>query len=202
MRLRGRRVGHVRLWRWRRSPLRRRSDVVEGWVLLVAWTLAVLCGVLAGLTVAGSVERGLARERAEWRPVTARLTERAPGVPPGPGAASGSQVWAGIGWRAPDGSPRSGQARVGPGTAAGTAVKVWTDRQGRLVGEPVGAAEARVRSALVGTLMGLGAAMVPFACGRAVRDRLECRRLDQWETDWLRFDPLWGHRTGSGPHDA
>ncbi|MET9736322.1 hypothetical protein ABZZ79_38590 [Streptomyces sp. NPDC006458] len=120
----------------------------------------------------------------------------------GPGAAGGSQVWAGIGWNAPDGSQRSGQARVAPGTRAGTAVTVWTDRRGRLVGEPASASEARLRSALVGTLVGLGAAAVPFACGRAVRGRLESQRLNQWETDWIRFDPLWGHRTGSGPQDG
>ncbi|MEU2879366.1 hypothetical protein ABZ651_24505, partial [Streptomyces sp. NPDC007070] len=36
-----RRAG-VRWWRWRRNPLRRTSDVVEAWLLLVAWTLAVL----------------------------------------------------------------------------------------------------------------------------------------------------------------
>jgi hypothetical protein len=201
MRLRGqgfrqvRRVRRVRLWRWRRNPLRRRSDLVEAWVLLGSWTLTLLCGVLAAVTVAGGVERGMARERAEWRPATARLTERAVGTSAVPAAASGSQVWAKVGWTAPDGSPRAGQARVRPGTAEGTPVTVWIDRTGRLVTRPADPGQARVRSALVGTLAGLGAAAVPLACGRVARTRLESRRLDRWDADWARFDPLWGHRT-------
>ncbi|MFJ5773908.1 hypothetical protein [Streptomyces sp. NPDC093094] len=194
--LRVRRVRRVWLWRWRRNPLRRRSDVVEAWVLLGAWTFTVLCGVSAGVVAAGSVERGMARERAEWRPMTARLTERAPGTSAAPGAGSGSSVWAKAGWTAPDGSAHSGQTRVPPGAAAGTAVTVWTDRDGRLVGRPATPDQARIRAALVGVLAGLGAAAVPFAFGRAARGRLEDRRMDQWEADWYRFDPLWGHRTG------
>ncbi|MYW21330.1 hypothetical protein GT039_38670, partial [Streptomyces sp. SID2955] len=58
----------VWLWRWRRNPLKRRADVVEAWVVLGACLLTVLAGVLAGLTATGSVEHGLARERAERRP--------------------------------------------------------------------------------------------------------------------------------------
>jgi hypothetical protein len=186
----------VWLWRWRRNPLKRRSDTVEGWVLLGAWALSLLCGVLAGVTVAGTVERGLARERVEWRPVTARLTEPAHGASSRPGAAGGSRVWAKVAWSAPDGSTRSGQTRVRPGTAAGTEVTVWTDRAGHLVTRPADPDQARVRAALIGVLAGLGAAAVPFACGRALRTTLESRRLERWQTDWTHFDPLWGHRTG------
>ena len=35
----------VWLWRWRRNPLRRRADVVEGWVVLGVGLLAVLAGL-------------------------------------------------------------------------------------------------------------------------------------------------------------
>src|SRR3954469_5773316 len=70
----------VWLWRWRRNPLKRRADAVEAWVVLGAWALTVVAGVLAGLGVARTVEHGLARERVEWRPVVAHLTEQAPGT--------------------------------------------------------------------------------------------------------------------------
>src|SRR3954452_7742040 len=70
----------VWLWRWRRNPLKRRADAVEAWVVLGAWLVTVLAGVLAGLTAPRSVEDGLARERVEWRQVAARLTEKAPGT--------------------------------------------------------------------------------------------------------------------------
>ncbi|MFE6409495.1 hypothetical protein ACFVOR_21495 [Streptomyces sp. NPDC057837] len=187
----------VWLWRWRRNPLKRRADRIEAWVVLGVWTLTLLTGTLAGTTVSRSVEDGLARERAEWRPVVGRLAERAPGTPAGTGGASrADRVWARANWTAADGSAHSGQLRVPAGSAAGTPVTVWTDREGRQVTRPVTAAQARVRAGLVGTAAGLGAAAVPFVAGRAVRDRLERRRIDQWDVEWSRFGPMWGRTAG------
>ncbi|MFD7439429.1 hypothetical protein [Streptomyces sp. NPDC059861] len=187
----------VWLWRWRRNPLRRRSDRVEAWILLGAWALTALVGVLAGLAVSRTVEGELARERVEWRPVEARLAEQVPGSPPAPSGAPGiERVWAEVRWSAPDGSGRTGQARVRPGSPAGTPVTVWTDRQGRLVTEPTTPSEAHVRAHLTGALAGIGAATLPLAGARLLRDRLERERLDQWETDWARFDAL-RHRRAS-----
>ncbi|MFJ8635761.1 hypothetical protein [Streptomyces sp. NPDC093568] len=186
----------VWLWRWRRNPLRRRADAVEAWVLLTAWVFTVLAGVLGGLATAGTVERGMARERVEWRPAVALLTEQAPGTAqPRSGGASGEQVWAKVRWSARDGSAHTGQARVHPGSGVGTPVTVWTDPEGRLVTRPATPAEARTRAALVGGLAGLCAASVPFVAGRALRSRLESRRIDRWGYEWARFGPLWGGRT-------
>ncbi|MFI5967127.1 hypothetical protein ACIA8J_33845 [Streptomyces asoensis] len=186
----------VWLWRWRRNPLKRRADMVEAWVVLGVWALTVLVGTVAGWTTAGAVERGLARERVEWRPLMARLTERAPGKAVTNGAAGGDQVWAKVGWTGPDGSTHNGQVRVGPGSASGTPVMIWTDRQGRLVTKPVTAAQAGLRASLVGGLAGVGAATLPFVGGRVLLGRMERRRVEQWDTDWARFDALWGRPTG------
>ncbi|MFE2583398.1 hypothetical protein [Streptomyces sp. NPDC059378] len=187
----------VWLWRWRRNPLRRRADAMEGWVLLGAWVLTVLAGVLAGLTAIRSVEDELAREREDWRPAVAHLSERAPGTADAhTGTASGDRVWGRAAWTAVDGTPHSGLVRVRPGSAAGTPVVVWTDRRGTLVSRPATPYEARLRASLIGGLAGVSTAAVPFIVGRAVRARLERRRMDQWDIDWARFDPLWGHRTG------
>ncbi|MEU3840097.1 hypothetical protein AB0E88_08710 [Streptomyces sp. NPDC028635] len=182
----------VRLWRWRRNPLRRRADKVEAWVVLAVWTCTVVAGVLAGLGASRSVEQGLARERAEWRPVVARLIQRAPT------AGTGSDhVWADVSWRAADGSAHTGQVRVRPGSATGGQVTVWTDPRGRLVSRPATAGQAHLRAVLLGALAGVSSAVVPFVAGRALRGRLEQRRLDQWEAEWARFGPLWGRgRTG------
>ncbi|MFE7644860.1 Rv1733c family protein [Streptomyces phaeoluteigriseus] len=180
-------------WRWRRNPLKRRSDTVEAWVVLGAWTLTVLCGVLAGWAAARSVEQSLARERVEWRPVAGRLTERAPGKAT---AHSSERVWAEVGWTGPDGSAHAGQARVVPGSAAGTTVTVWTDRRGRMVTEPATAAQARVRASLVGGLAGVTVAVLPLAGGRYLRGRLERRRMDRWGVEWALFDAVRGRSTG------
>ncbi|MER7186016.1 hypothetical protein ABT404_42270, partial [Streptomyces hyaluromycini] len=124
----------VWLWRWRRNPLKRRADTMEAWVLLGAWLLTLLAGVLAGLAAARSVEDGLARERVEWHPVVAHVMERAPGsAGPESDSSDGERVWARVGWTVADGSAHTGQARVPAGSKAGTPVTVWTDPQGHLV---------------------------------------------------------------------
>jgi hypothetical protein len=187
----------VWLWRWRRNPLKRRADTVEAWVLLGAWLLTVLAGVVAGLAATRTVEHGLARERAERHPVVARVTERAPGASaPAANTPSGDRVWAKVRWSVPGGSTRTGQARVLPGSAAGTPVTVWTDSRGRLVTRPTAADQARFRSAFVGALVGVSAATVPFVAVLALRGRLERRRMDRWDAEWARLGPQWGRTTG------
>ncbi|MFE4664338.1 hypothetical protein ACFRI7_12795 [Streptomyces sp. NPDC056716] len=142
---------------------------------------------------ARSVENSLVRERVERRPITALLTEGAPGMP---SRASGEQVWARMTWTAPDGSARAGQARVVPGSRAGGEITVWTDRAGRLVTEPATVTQARVRASLVGSMTGATAAMLPTAAGSMLRGRLERQRLDPWEPDWARFYALRWRQTG------
>ncbi|WP_202529362.1 hypothetical protein [Streptomyces sp. SID486] len=184
----------VWLWRWRRNPLKRRADVVEAWVVLGACLLTVLAGVLAGLTATGSVEHGLARERAERRPTVARVVARAPKTSPGRSGApaTGERAWTKVRWTAPDGSACSGEVRVAAGSRSGTPVTVWTDPRGRLVSQPVTASEAALRATLTGILVGASAAAVPFVGGLAVRFRLERRRMDAWDTEWSRLGPQWG----------
>ncbi|MGW0337520.1 Rv1733c family protein [Streptomyces sp. NPDC003011] len=187
----------VWLWRWRRNPLKRRADVVEAWVVLGVWALTVLAGVLAGLGAARTVEHGLARERVEWRPVVAYLTEQAPGTAATHSRTpSGDQVWAEVRWTVPDGSARTGQARVDPGSSPGTPVTIWTDPRGTLVTRPATAAQARLRAALTGGLIGVGAGTLPFVGGRVLRGRLERGRMEQWDAEWARLGPLWGRTTG------
>jgi hypothetical protein len=185
----------VWLWRWRRNPLKRRADKVEAWVVLGAWLLAALAGVLAGLAATGSVERSLARERAEWQQVEAHLTEKAPGRSGQTGSTGGDQVWAKVTWQAMDGTSHTGQVRVQPGSVAGTPVTIWTDPEGRLVTRPATKSQAALRATLIGGLVGLSAAFVPFVGGRMLRGRLERCRIDRWDTEWARFGPMWG-RTG------
>ncbi|KOV89492.1 hypothetical protein [Streptomyces sp. NRRL B-3648] len=184
----------VWLWRWRRNPLKRRADVVEAWVVLGACLLTVLAGVLAGLVAAGSVEDGLARERAAWRPAVARVVTKAPGSSPPhrSHASAGERVWTKVRWTVPDGSAHTGQVRVEPGSGPGTPVTVWTDPQGRLVSRPTTASEAAFRATLIGILVGVSAAAVPFVGGLAVRSRLERRRMDAWDIEWSRLGPQWG----------
>lgn len=180
----------VWLWRWRRNPLRRRADVVEAWVVLAVWLLTVLAGVLAGLAAARSVEHGLARERAAWQPAVARVVAQAPGRATAAGT-GGERVWAEVRWTVGHGSAHTGQARVAPGSKAGSPVTVWTDPQGHLVTRPTTASEAAFRATLMGGLVGVSAAALPFFGGRVLRGRLERRRMDRWDAEWARLGPQW-----------
>ncbi|MEV5956097.1 hypothetical protein AB0M11_20385 [Streptomyces sp. NPDC051987] len=187
----------VWLWRWRRNPLKRRADTMEAWVLLGAWLFTLLAGVFAGLAAARSVEGGLARERVEWHPVVARVMDEAPGsAGPNSDSADGERVWTRVRWTVADGSAYTAQARVAPGSKVGTPVTVWTDPRGNLVTRPATAAEAHLRAALVGGLVGLSAAAVPFVAGLVARGRLERRRMDRWDAEWARLGPQWGRTTG------
>ncbi|MGV9561360.1 Rv1733c family protein [Streptomyces sp. NPDC003480] len=182
-------------WRWRRNPLRRRSDALEAWVLLTVWVVSVVGGLLTGLAATHSVEHGLARERAEWRPVVALLTRDAPKATAAT-ASGGGRVWADVRWTGTDGRSHAGEARVAAGSRTGAAVTVWTDGSGSLVNRPASRPEARMRAVMVGVLVGASVAVVPYLGGRIARERLERRRMAQWDAAWARFGPMWGRTTG------
>ncbi|WP_225833314.1 hypothetical protein [Streptomyces sp. NK08204] len=182
----------VRLWRWRRNPLKRRADVLEAWVVVGVWLLTVLTGVLCGLAADRSLEHTLARQRATSRPAVARLVAPVPGAPRVQSeVVPGDRIWAKVRWSAADGSTRTGEVRVEPGSPAGTRIIVWTDPKGHLVSRPVDASESAFRAGLIGVFVGVSTAAVPFVGGMVLRDRMERRRLDRWETEWARWGPQW-----------
>jgi len=185
----------VRLWRWRRNPLLRRSDRVEAWIVLVAWIFALLGGLLVGRAATGAMELSLAARRAQVHPVSAVLTENAARTPPAATSEiSDNTVWAKVRWTTADGSTHTGRARVEPRTEKGRSVTVWTDRRGSLVHMPAGAAEARLQAVLIGALGGLCAGGAVLVAGRLARGRLDRRRMAEWDAQWARVGPQWRRR--------
>jgi len=185
----------VRFWRWRRNPLRRRSDQLEAWIVLAAWTLALLGGLLAALVTQGAIQDDLAARRADVHSVSAVLTEDAPRIPPvSTYGYSDDKVWAKARWVAADGSMHTGTTRVEPGTALGTRITAWTDHTGRLVLEPAGPTEAWLQTALFSAAAAMGAGAVVLAGERLVRARLDRRRLAEWDAQWARVGPQWRKR--------
>ncbi|GAA2335744.1 Rv1733c family protein [Streptomyces cuspidosporus] len=184
------------LWRWRRNPLRRRSDVVEAWVALVAGLVMAVGGTAAGVATADAVEQPLLVERAERHQVPARLLEDAPATQPSADGSRAGRVPAEVRWKAPDGSVRTGTAQVPEGHAAGTATVVWTDGHGRLVPEPLTPREAETRAALTGATAAAGVGLVTLAGRRVVRWRLDRHRAEEWERAWAEVEPRWSSRGG------
>lgn len=185
----------VRLWRWRSNPLRRRVDVVEAWLVLGAWLFALVGGLIAGLATAEVVSRSVDRQREERRPVTAVLTEKAPERSPTE-TVGDDLVWATVRWKTPDGSARTGEARVEPEAKKGTRTTVWTDRHGTLMAKPLNDAEAVLQAVSAGLLAATGAGGAVWLAAWTVRVRLDRRRMRDWDAEWERADMRWGGRTG------
>ncbi|GGW47547.1 Rv1733c family protein [Streptomyces griseoloalbus] len=194
-RTQGPRPRRVRLWRWRRNPLRRRSDLLEAWVLLATLVLALLLGAFCGLVAAGAVDRSLAERRERTRTVPAVVAQDAAHAPSTPVTENGDGgVWAKVRWTAPDGTRRTGRAEVEPGSRAGTAVTVWTDPSGRLVSAPPEGAEASFQIVMAGVTVAVAAGGSVLLGGWLVRARMRRRRLAQWETEWRQVEPTWRRR--------
>ncbi|QKZ17997.1 Rv1733c family protein [Streptomyces chartreusis] len=185
----------VRLWRWRRNPLRRRSDVIEAWVVLCGWLLALVGAVFGGLVAADAVVRSAEHQRAQSHKVTAVLVKDA--EDPGPARVTTDHlVWAPVRWTDPNGSTRTDEARVPPHMKAGGKVQVWTDRTGVLPKEPLTQTEMMLHAVAGGILAGAGAAGLVLGSAWVVRLGMERRRLDQWAAEWERVDTPWGWKTG------
>lgn len=185
----------VRLWRWRRNALRRRSDLVEAWLLLATLVLALLGGAFAGLAAAGGVDGALDDRRERSRPVAAVLVENARDALPAPVTEEGDGgVWAKVRWTAPDGTARTGRAEVEPGSRAGAEVAVWNDSEGRLVSAPPEGAEAGFQIVMAGITVAIGTGGLVLLGGWLVRSRLRWRRLAEWEAEWRQVEPSWRKR--------
>ncbi|MGW5636273.1 Rv1733c family protein [Streptomyces sp. NPDC003832] len=189
------RSGRIRMWRWRRSPLRRRCDLVEAWVVLAGWLLALLAGVVAGYVTVGAVERAAADQRAQSRQVTAVLVEDADDKVPARVPAD-YRVWAEVRWTGADGGTHTDDARVPPRIKAGATVPVWTDSHERITSEPLSGGEIRLHAVSGAVLAALCATGAVVGVVWGVRQLIERRRLAQWALEWERIDTRNGWKTG------
>ncbi|MCT9075929.1 hypothetical protein [Streptomyces fulvoviolaceus] len=185
----------MRLWRWRSNPLRRRSDLVEAWIVLAGWVFALVGGLLVGLATADAVEAAAERQRAQVHEVSAvRVEDDKDRVPAR--ATTDYRMWATVRWTEPDGSTYTDEARVPSGTRAGSTVTVWADANGHITAEPLTDGETRLHAVAGGVLAAVGAGGAVLGAGWVVRLRLEQRRLAQWAAEWERIDTRRGWRTG------
>ncbi|MGW5974172.1 Rv1733c family protein [Streptomyces sp. NPDC055186] len=196
-RTRGARPRRAWSWRWRKNPLRRRSDLTEAWLLLATLVLALLAGVFTGLAAAGAVDGSLAERRAQARTVQATLVGDAARALPAPVAENGDgsgRVWAKVRWTAPDGAVRTGRAETDSGSRAGSVVTVWTDGKGHLVSEPPGGADARFQIVMAGLTVAAASGGLVLLGGRLVQGRLQRRCAAAWEAEWRLVEPTWRKR--------
>ncbi|MEV6114576.1 DUF3592 domain-containing protein [Streptomyces sp. NPDC052109] len=185
----------VRSWRWRRNPLRRRSDVVEAWTLLVVAVLLFLVtplvGVAAGLRAHEQARTLAAAQRAERHQVRAKVVGDRPEQLSSVEGDRAHPYRAEVRWTEPGQRARTAWARVPAGTRTGDVVSVWFDARGRSVAPPPDAAAVLQHAVTVGLCAAGGTAAV-VCLGHAVERRIALRhRLAEWEREWARTGPRW-----------
>jgi F0F1-type ATP synthase membrane subunit c/vacuolar-type H+-ATPase subunit K len=194
------------LWRWRRNPLCRATDLAEAWVALTALLLVLLAAPLTGLLVGGAAQDALQRSvREQHRArhlVTAtvvRALDRSP-LDADPETSTGRDLRTRVlaDWTAPDGTARRGPVLAGlKDPRQGDAFHLWTDRNGRMVARPLDSATASTHAVLAGFGAALVAGGLVEGGRRLIVWRMVRRRYARWDQAWDRAGPDWG-RTGAG----
>jgi hypothetical protein len=176
----------------RANPLRRTSDRVESWVLVLMTVVLVLglpaAAVGAGLTAYESSMRTVRAQSAQRHAVTARVTSDVGG------AAEEGKRPARVRWTDDDGTVRTGTTLVASGTREGATLRVWADRDGRLTTAPMTRLNATTTGWFVGGMTAIGVAAGLLAVRAGVRQVLDRRRYAQWDAEWELVEPRWSAR--------
>ncbi|MGW0336742.1 Rv1733c family protein [Streptomyces sp. NPDC003011] len=187
----------VRGWRWRRNPLRRRSDVVEAWtVLAVAVLLAVgapLAGAVAGRWAHDEARAVAVEQRADRQRVRAEVVGRTSDALPSVGGREHTYRVA-VRWAEPGGEPRTATTRVPAGTQRGDTLDVWFDSRGRSVAPPPDGTAVWRHAVGIGAFATGSAVAVVLLAHAVVRSTADRRRMAEWERDWALTEPQWTRR--------
>lgn len=178
------------------NQLRRRSDVIEAWILPAAIALFLALSPLLTVAVSAWVhDEYAAAQQAErsWHRVTAVLLHAVPGPLMSDYGANTWVTWTPARWTE-NGSTHVGQVPADAGSSAGSTVSVWLDRAGNVEAPPLTPGQVRDRVVLAAIIVitSFAALLTVLALiGRHVLDR---RRLAGWGTAWLSVGPQWSPR--------
>ncbi|TXS44739.1 hypothetical protein [Streptomyces sp. t39] len=193
------------VWRWRRNPLCRPTDLAEAWLALVAALLLVTAapavGWVTGTLTDDALRQSVRAQRQQRHPVTAQVTGPAtarPAVPGAESAAAEERRLVHATWTSPDGRVRAGTVTTSLRSPhPGDTFTVWTDAAGNRVPRPMDPAAARVHAVLAGAGAWAVSALLVECTGRMILWRLRRRRFARLDRAWAAVGPDWG-RTGAG----
>ncbi|MFE9552047.1 hypothetical protein ACFYMW_05115 [Streptomyces sp. NPDC006692] len=194
------------VWRWRGNPLRRKTDLAEAWLALVALVLIVLVapvvGVVCGVLTDTTLRQAAAEQRLHRHQTTAVVMR-----PAGPGAkVPEPDGWTGrdsrtpvvANWTANDGSWHSGTLASPQRTpVVGATFRIWTDDHGSPVPRPIDVTAADTHAVFSGICAAAAAGGLIEGARRLIVWRLIRRRYERLDRAWARCGPDWG-RTGAG----
>lgn len=189
-------IPHVLLWRWRRNPLRRRTDLAQAWIGLGLF-LAVLAGMPAAMILVGDTAHAhwskAARHQMDTRYDTpAVLVHDAPRHPePGSDEAKKALYPATVRFTDPQGHTRTAETDVQPALAAGSTVRVWVTAGGELTDAPLTAGQVRDRAMGCAVLAAMTVGILGAAVYAYADRRLERHNLARWDAAWARTAPRW-----------
>jgi hypothetical protein len=190
-------------WRWRRNPLRRRTDLVEAWLgvlTAVLFCLAPVVGWWAGQSVDRTLQGVVRAQRAARTLVTATVV---PAGAPSTAASKAAAVDDGrrgdiLRWTGPDGSAHSKKVSADLEVWRSSGVRLWTDRHGELVPAPLDGATAATHAVLAGIAVGAATGGMVLIFRSVLVWRLTIRRMAFWEREWARAGQDWGHAGAGG----
>ncbi|MFJ4787199.1 hypothetical protein [Streptomyces sp. NPDC088794] len=194
------------LWRWRRNPLRRTTDLVEAWLALAALLLilfvAPVVGALAGGAAQDALQQAVRDQRKARHLVTATVVRKLDSSPmdSDPETSSSRAVRSRViaDWTGPDGTAQHGAALANLKVPhRGDHFGIWTDAHGRPTARPLDSATATTHAVLAGFGAAMFTAGLVEAARRLVVWRMVRRRYARWDQAWDRAGPDWG-RTGTG----
>jgi len=178
------------------NPLRRRSDLIEAWLLPAVIAAFLTLGPLVAGAASAWVHAGSAAARdaqRSWHRVPAVLLAAAPGPMMSDNGSNSWLVWTPARWTAA-GRQRAGKVPAAAGTRAGSTIPVWLDRAGNVRMPPPTAGHVRDRVVLAAliALTALAAALASLAA--VVRWVLDRGRLADWEAEWRSVGPQWSRQ--------
>ncbi|MGW2705536.1 Rv1733c family protein [Streptomyces sp. NPDC001340] len=194
------------LWRWRRNPLRRTTDLAEAWVALVALVLvsvaAPVIGSLVGVAAQDSLQRSVREQQHSRHLVTATVVRGLGSAPmetdPDTGTAHDARSRVLADWTAPDGTRQHGVALANlKSPQAGDHFRLWTDPHGRITTRPLDSPTATTHAVLAGFGAALLVVGLVESSRRLIVWRMVRRRYARWDQAWDRAGPDWG-KAGTG----
>ncbi|MEU2281477.1 hypothetical protein ABZ614_05785 [Streptomyces sp. NPDC013178] len=191
-----RELPRLMLWRLRRNPLRRRSDLVQGWVGL-ALVLAVPAATPLAVCLVGDAAhhhytRAAQHQATTRRPTTAVLLEDAPRHPePGSAEARETRYPAKVRFTDPNGHSHTARTDVRPALPKGSAIRVWAGTDGKITDPPLSPGQIRTRTRGAAVIAALGVHATAAAAYGAVGRVIQRRNLAAWDAAWAETAPRW-----------